>query len=294
MKKIILIIVIVIVVGLVAWGIWFFVVSKNATTNSSSGQTSSGGSLPATPSSLPPRVQSKTESGASVYIQNISSPQDSGVASGFLNQIQNADQIALGGTIVASSYALQIWGDSNKGGEALLENPSSTGWTLISLGGGEWSVLALIQEGVPISAAEQLVAGLNKGAAAAPGGSPIAIPPGATISIGTAEGTVTMNNFYNNAAYLDQDEQAVVVQQSSTYSFIYSIPNSSFTITITRTPFEAARQTAEAAFLNVLGISQFDACKLNVTINTPYNIDSNPADQGLGLSFCGGGAFQTP
>jgi hypothetical protein len=292
MKKIFIILLIIVIIGLVAWGVWFFAVSKNANSSgSSTGQTSSSGSLPAAPSSLPSRVQSKTESGTSIYVQNITSPQDSGVAAAFLNQIQNVDQIALGGTVIASQYALQIWGDANKGGEALLENTSGTEWTLVSLGGGEWSVLALIQEGVPVAAAEQLVTGLNNGVAPSTGSSMI-IPPGDTLSIGTTKGTVTMDNFYNNAVYLDQAEQTVVIQQSSTYSIIYNIPDSNFAITIVGTPFASVRPTAEGAFLTTLGISQSDACKLSVTINAPYNVDSNPADQGVGLSFCGGGAFQ--
>jgi hypothetical protein len=291
MKRIVRILIVALVIGLIAWGVWFFVSTKNINNGNLTGQTSSGGSLPSTPSSIPSRVQSKAESGASIYVQNVSSPQDSSISAAFLNQIQNADEIALGGTIAASPYALQIWGDTNQGGEALLENEQSTGWTLISLGGGEWSVLALIQEGVPVSVAEQLVAGLNNGVAPSTGST--TIPPGDTINIGTTKGTVTMNNFYNNAVYLDQAEQAVVIQQSSTYSIIYNIPDSSFVITVSGVPFADARQAAEAAFLTTLGISQADACKLDVTINAPYNIDPNPMDQGLGLSFCGGGAFQT-
>ena len=220
-------------------------------------------------------------------VQNVASPQNSEVANNFLTQIQNANQIALGGTVVASSYALQIWGDTNTGGEALLEYASSTGWTLVSLGGGEWSVLSLIQEGVPVSVAEQLVLGLTNGTLA-PATSSISIPSGDTIAIGTSKGVVTMNNFYNSAAYIDQDERTVVIQQTSTYGIFYSISDSSFTIIIFEMPFEAARQMAEVSFLTTLGISKSDACKLNIIIGAPYSIDSSSADHNLGMSFCGG------
>jgi hypothetical protein len=267
MKKFILILAIVIVIGLIVWGVWFLALGRSSSRATSSNNNQSG-SLPSTPSSIPSTIQSRTQSGTSVRIQNVSSPQNPEVAKDFLGEIQNADQIALGGTVVVSPYALQIWGDTNKGGEALLEDESSTGWMLISLGGGEWTVLALVQVGVPVSLAQQLVAGLVSGTFSPSVGAPIAIPPGNTIAIGTADGTVTMNNFYNSAAYIDQAQQTVVIEQSSTYSISYNIADSSFTLNILGTPSEATRQGAEAAFLAALGISQQDACELSVYENS--------------------------
>ncbi len=272
MKKFIWIIVAVVVVSLIAWAIWAVMVTKNSQSTNSI-------------TSLPP-VQSQTQSGASVPVQSIPRPQDPVVAKNFLSDIQNADQIALGGTVIASPYALQIWGDVNKGGEALLEQSSSTGWKLISLGGGEWSVLALVQEGVPVAAAEQLVAGLTSGSSTPSIAPPIAIPPGNTISIGTSNGVVTMNNFYNHADYISQDQQAVVVQGSSTYSIVYNIPDSSFTLTIIGSPFDIVRQVMETVFLNSLGISQQDACKLLVSENVPGDSSNQYAGQTFRLSFC--------
>lgn len=81
------------------------------------------------------------------------------IAQSFRGQIQNADLITLRGTTIVSTYALQEWGDENKGGQALLEYNSSQGWILISMGGGVWSVSSLVQIGVPQLIAEQLVAG---------------------------------------------------------------------------------------------------------------------------------------
>jgi hypothetical protein len=43
----------------------------------------------------------------------------------------------------------------------LLKYSSSKGWVLMSLGGGEWAVDDLVEEGVPEPTAEQLIAGLN-------------------------------------------------------------------------------------------------------------------------------------
>ena len=150
---------------LVIWYVWIMVFSPapSATQNQNTG---TGVTLPGAPSIIPVTVPTTppsvaTSSQMPVRVLQVTSPQDPAIASNFKSQIQNANLITLGGTIVVSSYALQIWGDVNKGGEALLEYASSTGWTLMSLGGGEWTVDGLVQEGVPQNIAEQLVAGLG-------------------------------------------------------------------------------------------------------------------------------------
>jgi len=277
MKKLILIIAVVVIVVLIVWGVWFFVISRNSSPAATS--TNSAGLLPP--------VQSQAQNGTTASIQGIPSPQNPQVANDFLGAIQNANQISLGGTVVVSPYALQIWGDTNKGGEALLQYGSSTGWSLVSLGGGEWTVLSLIQEGVPVATAQQLVAGLGQTGASTPSSS-VVIPAGATISIGTSHGVVTMNNFYNNAAYIDSNEQTVVIQQAPDYGIFYNISNSSFVITLLSTPLEAAQQTAESAFISSLGIPQQGACKLTVYESVPANVSSQYVGQSFPLSFCGG------
>ncbi len=272
-KKIILIIVVVVVIGLIAWGVWFFAFSRSSGPNAAAHL----GSLPS--------VQGQAQNGTIASVQGVSGPQNPQVVNDFLGEIQNANQIALGGTVVVPPYALQVWGDTNKGGEALLEYASSTGWTLISLGGGEWSVLSLIQEGVPVSVAEQLVAGLTNGTSAIATSS-VAIPAGDTIAIGTPRGVVTMNNFYNNAAYIDQNERVVVIQQNSTYGIFYDISGSNFKLAIFRTPSKAVRQAAEAGFLASLGISQQDACRLNPYETFPEDVSATSNQHSL--SFCSG------
>ncbi len=236
-------------------------------------------------SSVSSVVQSQSQSGTSVRVQEIASPQDPAVAKDFLGNIQNSDQIALGGTVVVSPYALQVWGDADQGGEALLEYTSS-GWTPLSLGGGEWSELALLQEGVPVSIAEQLAAGVAGGAVSSPASSSIAIPAGDTVTIGTPEGSVTTSNFYKSADYIAQNQQIVVVKQTSAYGIFYNVLDSSFAVTIFGTPFDTVRPTAETAFLTQLGISQTDACKLNVVENTANNLNNPDAGKSFPLSFC--------
>jgi hypothetical protein len=273
MKRSLLILGAIVVIGLIIWGAWLFIFSKNSPNSN-------------TPSSLPSAVQSRSQSGATALVQNIASPQDPGVAKDFLGDIQNSDQIALGGTVIVFPYALQIWGDTNQGGEALLEYASSTGWALISLGGGEWSEFALLQEGVPVSTAEQLIAGLGIGTTSSSTSPVVVVPAGNTVTIGTPEGSVTTNNFYKSADYIAQDQQAVVVQQTSTFGIFYSVSDSSFVITVFGTPFETVRPMAETAFLTQLGISQADACKLKVVEIAGGAFNSPDGGKSFPLAFC--------
>lgn len=120
---------------------------------------------PQTAVSPPSALPSATSSVVATVVYNKTIPDqlasagtEPAIAQSFLGQIQNPDLIQLQGTAVASDYALQIWEDENKGGEALLRYDPSLGWTLVSLGGGEWSSSALVALGVPPTTAEQLVA----------------------------------------------------------------------------------------------------------------------------------------
>lgn len=147
-----------VVAALIVGGVWFFVLSGKPAGTSVPSDTGSSQPIiipPAQNTSGQPQPQK-------VSVQQIPSPQDPAVAHDFSAKIQNSSAITLGGTVVVPPYALQIWGDENKGGEALLkEDPSGTTWNIVTLGGGEWTVGDLVGAGVPESYAEQLVAGLG-------------------------------------------------------------------------------------------------------------------------------------
>jgi hypothetical protein len=118
-------------------------------------------------------------------------------------------------------------------------------------------------------------------------------PSGTTLTIGTSEGSVTVNNFYNGAPWISADHTAVLATTTDAYDITYDTKDSSFNIDIKETPFETIRPEAEAAFLRILGVSQSDACKLIVQVGTTFAVDPNYAGQNLGLSFCpSNGAFQ--
>jgi flagellar basal body-associated protein FliL len=122
----------------------------------------------------------------------------------------------------------------------------------------------------------------------------IVFPTSSALTLGTAKGNVTMNNFYKSADYIAEDRQTVEIQQqTSTYSIVYNVSDSSFIITILSMPFETTREAAETVFLNSLGISRQDACKLNVSEGVPAFVSDS--DQYIGksfpLSFCASSTF---
>lgn len=124
--------------------------------------------------------------------------------------------------------------------------------------------------------------------AVSPGATPAGAPTGATFTIGTPQGSVIVNNFYKSADYITQDQQAVVLTQTFTYTIVYNISDSGFIISLLSTPLQAARTAAETAFLSDLGISQADACKLTVEEGVPISVSDQYPGVNLGLSFCPG------
>ena len=116
-------------------------------------------------------------------------------------------------------------------------------------------------------------------------------PAGDTITIGTSKGTVVMKNFYKSAAIISPDGSGVLITDSPAYDISYATYDSSFAISLLQTPLAAVRAQAEAVFLQDLGISKEDACKLKATVEVPVSVDPGNAGINLGLSFCNG-AFQ--
>jgi hypothetical protein len=117
------------------------------------------------------------------------------------------------------------------------------------------------------------------------------IPSGATLSIGTTQGTVQVNNFYAaNPSVVEGG--VIVIKQTSSYALTYDPSTSEFWLAITGTPFATWQTSAEADFLETLGINEADACKLNVTSGVVY-APGNPLDgQDFPLTFCSSnGAF---
>ena len=112
-------------------------------------------------------------------------------------------------------------------------------------------------------------------------------PTGATIAIGTSQGTVTVPNFYAaNPPVVDGD--TVIIKNTDNYAITYDFLTSEFWLAIIGTPFQTYQQQAEQDFLTTMNLSQADACKLDVTSGVIYSA-GNPLDgESFPLSFCAG------
>ncbi len=85
---------------------------------------------------------------------------EAAVAKDFLAQVRQvpSEPLTVKETVVKDDYALQVWGTTHTGGQAVLKYNSSTKtWTLLSMGGGAWSAATLSDVGVPLPVANELV-----------------------------------------------------------------------------------------------------------------------------------------
>jgi len=108
---------------------------------------------------------------------------------------------------------------------------------------------------------------------------------GTTLSIGTSQGTVHVNNFYNFGSGVT-DGGVIIIKATSTYWFTYDPLTSEFWIAISGTPFNTLQLVAEQDFLATLGVSEADACKLSVSEGVPYSPGNSLDGQSFPLSFC--------
>jgi hypothetical protein len=108
-------------------------------------------------------------------------------------------------------------------------------------------------------------------------------PTGDTITLGTPKGGVVVKNFYKTI--VDTEEGFVWIRDNDDYRISYNTADSNFYIDIFSQPFDMARKKAEKDFLDILDISQSDACKLKVVEFAPAD-EANLAGGNLRLSFC--------
>lgn len=114
-------------------------------------------------------------------------------------------------------------------------------------------------------------------------------PSGPTLAIGTPQGTVTVHNFYSADVPVDE-VQDLVFKETQDYLMVYDPENSSFWLAITGTPFDAWRTVAEQDFLQTLGITESDACRLYVTEGVIYSAGDPNDGIPFPLTFCSSSA----
>lgn len=73
---------------------------------------------------------------------------------------------------------------------------------------------------------------------------------------------------------------------SAPFSILYSELDNSFSIAIELEPIAENHELASQYFLELLEISEVDACKLNVFVGVPYSVNSKYQGRDLGLTYC--------
>ena len=79
-----------------------------------------------------------------------------------------------------------------------------------------------------------------------------------------------------------------VVDQVPSANILYYPEDDAYHIIIKESPFEEARQRAEQKFLADKGLSENEACSMNVFITTSMAINPEQAGKNYNLSFCKG------
>ena len=96
---------------------------------------------------------------------------------------------------------------------------------------------------------------------------------------------IETENFYKSAVNIAETGDATIIKRGN-FEIVFVPEYSQFIISVLATPFGIHRSLAEQEFINNLGISQEEACRLNVTVGTPYFANPEVAGIAYGLSFC--------
>lgn len=115
------------------------------------------------------------------------------------------------------------------------------------------------------------------------------VPSGNTITVGP----VTTNNFYKTTTPFNPQGDRNLAN-SGAYSITYLPDLQQFLIVITGSGFAQNRAAAEQSLLDILNVSQLDACQLNVVIRTINAANPDQAGQDYPLSFCSPTPTPTP
>lgn len=96
---------------------------------------------------------------------------------------------------------------------------------------------------------------------------------------------ITVNDFRKTPVEVNDKNDTLIVDNEK-FQIVYLAQFNKFLITILSSPFEQVRKEGELEFLKVLGISQEDACKLTVEVNTTQFANPDFSGTAFPLSFC--------
>ena len=106
--------------------------------------------------------------------------------------------------------------------------------------------------------------------------------------IKTKEGKVTVNNIYQNPIK-NLSQSGVRFLENESYIADFYPQDQGFLMVIENSDVQSARDMLEKDFLEVLGISEKEACKLKITLSVPFGVNEDLAGENYGLSFCPNG-----
>jgi hypothetical protein len=115
-----------------------------------------------------------------------------------------------------------------------------------------------------------------------------------TFNIETDQGSINVNNFYKLSGAQSLSEDGVNFKNSSYYYMAYYPNQQGFIISILDANIEGARQIAENDFLQALGITKDQACKLNVSLTVSPEASERASGGNYRLSFCSNGKPFSP
>ena len=92
-------------------------------------------------------------------------------------------------------------------------------------------------------------------------------------------------NFLKNRSE-NNTSSYTTLAKTKDYHLFFILKEELFIVSITSYPFDSFRSIAEQEFLKKLGISQEEACKLNVDITTPMSANPDKAGKNYELSWC--------
>ncbi|MCX6761686.1 MAG: hypothetical protein NTY33_02475 [Candidatus Moranbacteria bacterium] len=110
-----------------------------------------------------------------------------------------------------------------------------------------------------------------------------------TFDITTRDGIITINNIYKLPGVILLDFDGVNFKNSQYYHMEYYPKQQGFIIAILDPAIQKAREIAESDFLEVLNITQDQACKLNISLTVPPSVNGRASGGNYGLSFCPNG-----
>ena len=108
------------------------------------------------------------------------------------------------------------------------------------------------------------------------------------MTLSTVNGDIKINNLYKNPV-ATLYHNGVLFQQTPDFEMSFYPDDQGFIISLLNPDLQKARNEAEKAFLETLGISKEQACLLKISLGVTADISEKAAGQNYGLSFCPNG-----